>query len=101
MKESTEESVTLHNKILLGEFPDDRSQIKESSAFLRKLLSQTKPVKVSHEQILDIKKKIEMKKFRVQLLQEQKAYKLAEIKRRTTVRNNIVENNQEEGETQN
>lgn len=97
MKELTEESVSLHNKIVLGEFPDDRLQIKESSAFLRKLLNQTKPVKVSHEQILNIKKNIEIVKFRVQLLQEKKSHKLAELKKHKAVRDRIIETNQEKG----
>lgn len=97
MKESTEESVALHNKILMGEFPDDKSQIKESSAFLRKLLNQSKPVAVSHEQILAVKRDIEIKKFQIQLLQEQKSLKLSELKKLGAVRNGLIEANQDEG----
>lgn len=97
MKESTERSNSLHNKILLGEFPDDKSEIKESSAFLRKLLNQTKPAKISHEQMVTIKKNIEVMKFRVQLLQEQKTHILSELKKRNACYSSITEINQEEG----
>lgn len=100
MKESTQKAAELHNEILLGEFSDENSLIKENSAFLRKLLSQTRPTKVSHEQVLAVKKDIEAKKFRIQLLQELHAYKSAEVKKRTFHRNNLLETNQEEGNFQ-
>ena len=81
----------------MGEFSDEKSQIKENSAFLRKLLNQSKPTKVSYEEILAVKEKIEAKKFRIQLLQEQHSHKSAELEKRTAYRNNLLDTNQEEG----
>ncbi|KAK7575835.1 hypothetical protein V9T40_012121 [Parthenolecanium corni] len=95
VKEGTEESVVLHNKILKGEFLQDKS-LKEASPFLRKLMSRSKPTKVSHDQIMEVKKNIENKKFQVQLLQEQKSHKLLELKKRKAYRNSLTEKNKEE-----
>lgn len=97
VKEGTEESVVLHNKILKGEFLQDKS-LKEASPFLRKLMNRSKPTKVSHDQIMEVKKNIENKKFQVQLLQEQKSHKLLELKKRKAYRNSLTEKNKEEGE---
>lgn len=96
IKELSEESMILHNKILAGEFPEEKSQIRENSPFLRKLLKQTKPVRVPLEEILAVKKSIEEKKFRVQLLQEQKSHKLNELKKLTSYRNQLRKSNEEE-----
>lgn len=85
----------LHNKIMAGEFPDEKSQIRESSPFLRKLLKQSKPAKVSLEEILSVKRTIEGKKFQVQLLQEQKSHKLNEIRKLTAYRNQLCQSNEE------
>lgn len=81
----------------MGRFPDDKSQIKENSAFLRKLLNQSKPATVSHEQILTIKSDIETKKFQIQLLQEVKSFKLSELKKRSAVRTARIKENEDEG----
>ncbi|XP_065202120.1 UV radiation resistance-associated protein [Planococcus citri] len=96
IKEQTEESMALHDKILAGEFPDEKSQIRESSPFLRKLLKQTKPARVPLEEILAVKKQIEAKKFQVQLLQEQKSYRLNEMKKKIEFLNRLRESNAEE-----
>lgn len=96
MKEDTEESLILHNQILKGEFLQDKAA-QEEIPFLRKLMSYSKPTKVSHDQILEVKKNIENKKFQVQLLQEQKSHKLLELKKRKAYRNSINEKNHEEG----
>lgn len=79
-----------------GEFHQDKS-IKEVSPFLRKLMSRSKPMKVSHEQILEVKRNLENKKFQVQLLQEQKSHKLLELKKRKAYRNSVTEKNNEVG----
>lgn len=98
IKELSEEACTLHDKILSGDYIiNNKEIIRESSPFLRKLLNQSKPDKRSNQETIEIKKNIEITKFRVQLLQEEKSRILTKLQTLVEKKMRLNENNQENG----
>lgn len=97
IKKETEATSALREQISLGMFtyPNESSSSSRGSATLRKLLSKQAPPKAHPHEILAVKKEIEMVKFKVKLLGEQRDILQLAVQKKLTEKNNILEKNQD------
>nr|XP_018913944.1 PREDICTED: UV radiation resistance-associated gene protein [Bemisia tabaci] len=97
IKKQTEVAENLRKQILMGGPQLSGTEVREPSRTLRKLLNQSEPQRPQQHEILAVKKDIELVKFRVQLLSQEKSRKLAELRRLSQRKNTLYESNQDKG----
>lgn len=68
----------------------------KESAMLRRLLNRGRP-KPQHQDVLRIKKEAEIVRFKVQMLTQEKNRKLTELRRMSSVKDTVTEENQDRG----
>lgn len=76
-------------------FTYQNSDNTRGSATLRKLLSKKSPPKADPGEVLAVKRELEMVRFKVKLLTEQKDLVQLTLQKRLTERNNLLEKNQD------
>lgn len=94
IKQQTQAAASLRERISAGSLNTAPEQ--RESAMLRRLLNRSRP-KPQRQEIMRIKKEIELVKFRIQLLTQEKNRRLMELRTMGAIKDNSAESNQEKG----
>nr|BAN21317.1 hypothetical protein [Riptortus pedestris] len=97
IKKESEATSVLREQISMGMFASSNENTNSSrgSATLRKLLSRQGPPKAHPHQILAVKKEIEMIKFKVKVLGEQRDILQTAVQKKLNEKNILLEKNQD------